>query len=151
MKPNHSTLNSSRTLLPLLAFSALPFLISGCGSYPESNVVSAPPPQVAQPQAQVVVTQPAAQVVTATPNANGQLVITQAPPMQQQQTVVLTQPARPSASHVWVDGYWTWKNDRYEWIAAHWEVPPFSGAKWVAPRSEQISNGNYRFYEGYWN
>ncbi|WP_438480230.1 YXWGXW repeat-containing protein [Oleiharenicola lentus] len=151
MNTPNSTLKSSR-IIPLLSLASLALFATGCGSYPESNVVSAPPPQVVQPQQQqVIVTQQpvAAQVVTATPLANGQILINQAPPVQQQ--VIVTQPARPSSSHVWVEGYWTWRNDRYEWVAAHWEVPPFSGAKWVAPRSERISENNYRFYEGYWN
>jgi hypothetical protein len=149
MKTN-STLKLTR-IVPLLSLIALPFAVTGCGSYPESNVVSAPPPQVVQPQPQqvVVTQQPSTQVVTATPVGNGQFIINQAPPVQQQ--VIVTQPSRPSSSHVWVEGYWSFKNQRYEWVASHWEVPPFSGAKWVPPRSERLSDGNYRFYEGYWN
>ena len=137
---------------PLLPLAGLCLFAAGCGSYPESNVVSAPPPQVQAPQQQVIVTQPAPgpQVVTATPTADGHLIITQAPPVQQQ-TVVLTQPPRPTSDHVWIDGYWTWRNERYEWVAAHWEKPPFSGAKWIAPRSERLGNGSFRFYEGYWS
>lgn len=152
MKSQRTQNSKSSRRIPLLTLAALPLLLAGCGSYPESNVVSAPPPQVVQPPPQqvIVTQQPTAQVVTATPTANGQLIINQAPPAPQQ-TVVLTQPPRPSSSHVWLEGYWTWRNERYEWVAAHWEAPPFSGAKWIAPRSERLSDGNYRFYEGYWN
>lgn len=35
-------------------------------------------------------------------------------------------------------------------MAGHWEVPPYSSAKWNAPRWES-ENGAYRYYEGYWN
>lgn len=129
-------------------------LLTGCGSYPEEHVVSAPPPAVVtQPTTQqVVVSQPgvAATVVTATPLANGTIIVTQAPPVAQQ-AVVEARPARPSSSHVWIDGYWTWRNSRYEWIGAHWQEAPYSNARWVSPRWEQRSDGNYTFYEGYWN
>lgn len=120
---------------------------AGCASEPESHVVSAPPP--AAPTATVMVnTAPApSAVVTATPTGTpGVVMISQAPPAPQPEAVT----ARPSSSHVWVPGYWTWRNNRYEWMAGHWEVPPRSGATWVAPRWETES-GAYRFYEGYWN
>jgi hypothetical protein len=64
-----------------------------------------------------------------------------------QREVVL---AQPTAQHVWLAGYWTWRNDRYEWMAGHWELPPSQSSVWVAPRWEHQGNA-YRFYEGYWN
>lgn len=139
-------------LLVTLASGSL-FLMSGCGTYPETHVVSAPPPTVAAAPAtqQVIVQQPGAAVVTATPLANGQLLITQAPPVAPQTTVVMTRSPRPSSNHVWVEGYWTWRNDRYEWIEASWQQPPYANEKWVTPRWERRSDGNYTFYEGHWN
>lgn len=111
-------------------------------------MVSAPPPPA--PTATVMVTpQPAppVQAVTATPTTTpGVYVITQAPPAPQPEAVSV----QPSSSHMWVPGYWTWRNNRYEWMAGHWEVPPRSNATWVAPRFERES-GAFRFYEGYWN
>lgn len=125
------------------------FVLVGCGSYPESNVVSAPPPPA--PTQQVVVTQPQAtapQVATGTavPTAGGTIVVMQAPPAAQQEVVV----AQPSSDHVWVPGNWTWRNDRYEWRAGRWEIPPRTGSVWVAPRWERLADGSYRFTEGYW-
>ena len=73
-------------------------------------------------------------------------VVTQAPPEMQQEPVL----AQPSAQHVWLPGYWTWRNERYEWMAGHWALPPNSNSVWVAPRWEQRGNG-YRFTDGYWN
>ena len=70
----------------------------------------------------------------------------QAPPVAQQEVPT----ARPSSSHVWVAGYWRWWNNRYEWTAGHWEVPPRTGAVWVPPRWQQ-EGSNWRFYEGYWD
>jgi hypothetical protein len=96
----------------------------------------------------MVNTAPAAQpTVTATPTSTpGVVMVTQAPPALQQEVAT----ARPSSNHQWVPGYWTWRNNRYEWMAGHWEVPPRTNATWVAPRWE-MENGAYRFYEGYWN
>jgi hypothetical protein len=74
------------------------------------------------------------------------MIITQAPPALQQEVVL----AQPSPSYVWLPGYWTWRNDRYEWMAGHWELPPGSSTVWTAPRWQQEGNA-YRFYEGYWN
>jgi len=115
-------------------------LLAGCASEPESHVVSAPPPP--GPQTQVVVQQP---VATAQPA--GAIVVMQAPPALQQELVQ----AQPTSDHKWVPGYWTWRNERYEWVAGHWALPPTRDAVWVAPRWERTSNGGYRFYEGYWN
>jgi hypothetical protein len=81
---------------------------------------------------------------TATPAVNT-IIVTQAPPAMQQEVVL----AQPSPQHVWLPGYWTWRNERYEWMAGHWELPPNSGSVWVAPRWEQEGNA-FRFYEGYW-
>jgi hypothetical protein len=72
--------------------------------------------------------------------------VAQAPPAAQPEVVV----ARPGPDYLWVPGYWTWRDSRYEWMAGHWEVPPHSGAVWVPPHWEPESGG-YRFYEGYWN
>jgi hypothetical protein len=82
---------------------------------------------------------------TATPVVST-VIVTQAPPALQQEVVL----AQPSPHHVWLAGYWTWRDSRYEWMAGHWELPPSSGSVWVAPRWEQQGNA-YKFTEGYWN
>lgn len=130
------------SLIPLLALGGVLGLLGGCVSEPESHVVSAPPPgtPVAQSGTATVYTAPA----TTTAGQNT-IVVTQAPPSPQQEVVS----ARPSSSHVWVGGYWTWRNNRYEWVAGHWVVPPHSGATWIPPRWVP-EGGAYRFYEGYW-
>jgi len=81
---------------------------------------------------------------TTTP-ATSLIIVTQAPPAPPPQVVV----AQPTPNHVWIPGYWTWRNERYEWMAGHWEVPPRAGAQWVNPRWENEGNA-YRFFEGYW-
>jgi len=125
-------------------------LLAGCASEPESHVVSTPPPPA--PAAAVgVVQQPPTQVVVAGGNAaqaqNSVIVVTQAPPVAQADVVL----AQPSSDHKWVPGFWTWRNNRYEWMAGHWEIPPSGDSTWMAPRWERRTDGSYRFYEGYWN
>ncbi|HYP16886.1 MAG TPA: YXWGXW repeat-containing protein [Opitutus sp.] len=92
-------------------------------------------------------TQPPQVVATPVATATGQstVIVTQAPPTVQSESI----PARPSSQHVWVPGYWTWRNSRYEWVAGRWTVPPRSGVTWIPPRWEQ-EGGAYRYYEGYW-
>lgn len=128
--------------LPLLAAGAIASLLTGCATEPESHVVSAPPPGVATATAT-----PAPTVYTAPAATSGtnMIVVTQTPPAPQQEVVS----ARPSADHVWVGGYWTWRSNRYEWVAGHWVVPPQPGVTWIPPRWEP-EGGAYRFYEGYW-
>lgn len=133
---------ASSTLVPLLVMGGIVALFAGCATEPESHVVSAPPPGTP-----VVTTSTGTAVVTAPVATAGQntIVVTQAPPAPQQEVVS----ARPSSSHVWVGGYWTWRNSRYEWVAGHWAVPPHSGATWIPPRWVP-EGGAYRFYEGHW-
>lgn len=141
-------------LLPVLAGCGLLGLFSGCASGPDSHMVSAPPPP---PPTQSVTTTtttntPVAMAVqnpgyatTSVPGVST-TIVTQAPPALQQEVVL----AQPSSQHVWIAGYWTWRNNRYEWMAGRWVLPPSSGAVWVAPRWERDGTA-YRFYEGYWN
>ena len=131
-------------------------LTAGCSSTPESHVVSAPPPpppgQVAMVTVPTTTTAvPVTTTTTAVPVTNAAVntyVVTQAPPAVQLEAVSV----RPSASHVWVAGYWTWRNSssRYDWVGGHWEVPPHPSSTWVAPRCE-ARDGAYVYYEGYWN
>jgi hypothetical protein len=134
-------MHRTQPFVPILAGVALAAFISGCASEPESHVVSSPPPGAP------VVGQAPAVYATPAPAAGSQstIVVTQAPPAAQQEVVT----ARPSSDHVWVGGYWTWRNSRYEWVPGNWVVPPRSGATWIPPRWE-TEGGAYRFYEGRW-
>jgi hypothetical protein len=120
--------------------------MSGCATEPESHIVSAPPPNV---QAPTVTTAPTQIVVTQAPVQNGTVVYTQVPQTAPQQMIV-AQPARPSPDYAWVDGHWTYRNGRYEWINGQWEKPPYARANWVPPYSESRNDGSFLFYEGRW-
>lgn len=132
----------------LLTGVALAF--GGCASEPESHVVSAPPPAPANTVASstgVMVQTPVttSDGTTAVVASTQPVVITQAPPAPQSEPVL----EQPSPKHVWIPGYWSYRNSRYVWIAGRWELPPRSDAVWVAPHYEREANA-YRFYEGYW-
>jgi len=62
---------------------------------------------------------------------------------------VIVERERPSREHVWIGGYWVWRNGRHEWIAGHWAKPPRPHAVWVEPRWERHREG-YVFIEGFW-
>jgi len=155
--PTATAPRAAKPIAQVLVLGGALALFAGCGTYPESHVVSAPPPAaptstvVATTSGPVVVAAPVqATAVVATPVATtgGIVYVTQAPPPMQQE-VIEARPVRPSPGHAWVPGYWTWRNDRYEWMGGHWERPPTASADWVAPRWEREGSG-FRFYEGYW-
>ena len=128
--------HATRPFTALLVCCGVVGLFTGCSSEPDTHIVSAPPPPA-----------PAQTVITATPSASAPntLIVTEAPPVLQHEVV----PAQPSSQHVWIAGYWTWRNNRYEWMAGHWEVPPYAAATWMNPRWEP-EGGAFRFYEGFW-
>jgi hypothetical protein len=139
----------------LLAVCGAIGLLAGCASEPPSTLVSAPPPlppTATTPQATVysapagVVTNPPTAVTVPSPVGQSSIVVMQAPPAVQQEVPT----TRPSSSHVWVAGYWTWRNNQYQWLSGHWEMPPRTGAVWVPPRW-QPEGSSWRFYEGYWD
>lgn len=143
---------NNKILPTLLALGGLGFL-GACATPRESVLVSGPPPQSpttsrndAQPVAQPAQTP---QVVTTAnvPAGTNSIIVLQAPPATRPPEAV---PERPSSSHVWIDGYYTWQNSRYEWVAGRWLTPPHRGATWVKPNWMREGN-SYRFYEGYWN
>ena len=136
-------------------------VLAGCSTDVRSHVVSGPPP--ADPTRAVTITTtsttaqdvaPAAIVVgntayTSVPQKSPVMtttVVTQAPPALQSDVVL----AQPSSLHVWIPGYWTWRNHEYEWMAGHWELPPNAAAVWNGPRWQQYGT-TYTFFEGYWD
>lgn len=58
-------------------------------------------------------------------------------------------PARPSAAHVWLSGYWFWQDNQFRWIVGHWEVSPRENLGWVPARWETRGD-RYVFVAGYW-
>ena len=77
--------------------------------------------------------------------ATAPTVITEPPPPPPREVIV----ERPSPTHVWISGYWGWREGRHIWIPGHWEMPPRVRAIWVEPRWERRGDG-YVLVEGYW-
>lgn len=88
---------------------------------------------------------PATVVVEETPPVTGEVLIVQAPPPPRHEVII----ERPSPQHVWIDGYWVWRENRHVWMAGHWELPPREHAVWVTPRWEARGHG-YVFIAGTW-
>jgi YXWGXW repeat-containing protein len=57
---------------------------------------------------------------------------------------------RPGHGYVWLNGYWIFRQGRYEWISGRWALPPRGRHVWVAPRWER-RGGAHVFIEGRWN
>jgi len=53
----------------------------------------------------------------------------------------------PPSRHgeVWVEPYWGWTGNQWEWIDGHWDLPPQPGAIWVAPQWD-----GQGWVPGYW-
>jgi len=110
------------------------FILSGC--------VVAETPRVHR----TVYVEPAPAVVG--PTAGIRLsFVAQPPPAPRREVIVVRD--RPSPDHVWVNGYWVWRESRHVWVAGHWEHPPRPHAVWVEPRWEHRHEG-YVFIAGTW-
>ena len=75
-----------------------------------------------------------------------EVIVEAAPPPPQ--TEVITAP--PSPFHVWIAGYWGWRDGRHVWIAGRWERPPREHMVWEAPRWE-VRGGRHVLVEGRWH
>jgi hypothetical protein len=74
--------------------------------------------------------------------------VAQPPPPVRREVIV--EQTRPSRDHIWIGGYWVWREGRHFWVGGHWERPPHAHAVWVAPRWEHHPEG-YVFIQGYWH
>ena len=63
--------------------------------------------------------------------------------------IIEPRPVAPTATSVWVDGYWHWDGRHYRWEKGHWERVPRGYTRWVAPRYERHDR-DYRYVPGHW-
>ena len=70
-----------------------------------------------------------------------------APPAVRREVVTV----RPSARHIWVPGYWHWREEgkAWGWVAGAWALPPHLHATWVGPRYER-RGGEWIYSSGHW-
>jgi hypothetical protein len=61
------------------------------------------------------------------------------------------QPPRPSSDAVWIAGYWDFnlETGQYEWVPAHWAIPPTGYTTWSPPNWERVDDG-YVYVRGHW-
>ena len=126
-------------------------LFCGCQTEPVSHQVAAPPPPAPlgrqetppSPVAGSGNNSPAFSPASASETT---IIVTQVPRFPQQEA----KPSAPSYRHVWLAGYWIWREDGYTWIAGHWEQPPGNSTLWIRPHWVR-TGGEYLFYEGHWN
>ena len=147
MYPRSPRSSSARLAAPVVSIAAAALLLSGCGRRP--IVVQAPPAPAPQPTATIIHTPApvvAPQPVVGTP-AREVVVVREAPPPPREEPP--PPPPTGPGNYTWIPGYWSVQDGRQEWVPGRYEVPPRTGATWVAPRWERRADG-YVFHEGYW-
>ncbi len=70
----------------------------------------------------------------------------QPPPPREREDVVV---ARPGPEHVWIKGYWDYRNGDFDWVAGHWARPEPGFHAWVEPRWQHEARGWF-LVEGHW-
>src|SRR3954452_22360263 len=91
---------------------------TGCKRSHSTQEESSPAPAAEANPAPAAQT-PAAEGTAAASDEGAVVVRAPAPPALR----VETQPARPSARHVWQNGYWRWNNREYVWVGGYWDEP----------------------------
>jgi len=74
-------------------------------------------------------------------------VVTEAPPTPR---VEVEGPA-PSTAHVWIQGYWTYIDNRWVWSPGHWDLRPRMNAAWVPGEWDKDPTGKgWLWTPGHW-
>ena len=76
---------------------------------------------------------------------HGPVIVHRTPPPPQTEVITVA----PSPRHVWVPGYWTWRDDDWVWQSGYWESRPSPEARWVPGQWIATSNG-WRWQDGEW-
>ena len=136
-----------RRFLPKVFFCTMCFAGVGLAFLMEGCVVAERRPRHVTVVESVPPPRETVVVHASAPSVREVVVIKEAPPPPRREIVVERE--RPSSRHVWISGYWVWRDRRHEWIPGRWEVPPRARAVWVEPRWERRGDG-YVFIEGVW-
>jgi len=84
-------------------------------------------------------------VITVMINSNSEVVVTQSPPVPQQETIIVS----PGPDFYWCGGEWVWNGVGWVWVGGRWIARPYHGAIWIETRWERGPRGWYR-RPGYW-
>ena len=75
----------------------------------------------------------------------GAMFVMREPPHMREEILI----ARPGRDHVWIGGYWHWREPEYLWIPGRWELPPPRMRNWVAGAWHHDRRGWF-FIQGHW-
>jgi hypothetical protein len=81
----------------------------------------------------------------AQPVFQGATVAPKAPPASKFETI----PPYPSPNSVWSPGYWSWQDNRWEWVSGSWISRPHAGALWTNGHWTKSGN-NWKWIPGSW-
>ena len=81
------------------------------------------------------------------PVPTGEVIVSSEPPKPRHEVIV---GVAPSPAHVWVGGFWTYRDGRWVWIPGHWERGPHVGAHWSAGHWVHRPRG-WVWVEGRWD
>ena len=71
--------------------------------------------------------------------------VPEAPPA----VIVETPSYSPGPDYLWIDGYWHWGGNRYDWHHGEWQRPTSQNHVWIRPSYERHENA-YRYAPGRW-
>ena len=64
--------------------------------------------------------------------------------------VVEIVPVAPSPRHIWVGGYYGYRENRYIWNPGSYQLPPRGRTGWTQGVYRQNNRGNHVFVRGHW-
>jgi len=81
------------------------------------------------------------------PAPTGAVIVSSEPPAPRHEVIV---GVAPSPAHVWVGGFWAYRDGRWVWLPGHWERGPRIGAHWTAGHWAHRPRG-WVWIEGRWD
>src|SRR5258708_1362132 len=60
----------------------------------------------------------------------GAVFVVREPPPPPREVIIV----RPAPEHVWITGYYAWREPQYVWVPGRWTLPPAGYRTWVAGR-----------------
>lgn len=93
----------------------------------------------------VVHTHPAGPAYAENEEQPGEAEAAAEPPPPQQEVVS----AAPTPHHVWIQGHWAWRYNKWVWVGGHWHKNPHKKV-WVAGHWRKHSHGRWVWVNGHW-